>query len=215
MSCAGTARCALLLAGVMALPAAAQAQGPTFDCAKAKGEVEQAICSDPALAALDRKLAEVYQAATAKAKGKPATQLREQQRGWVKGRNDCWKAKGQETWITATWTVKTVKDCVDAQYRQRTSELQAVWRLVAPKTVSHACQNNPANEVVANFFETDPPTIRLERGDRTVTLWRVGPAGDGKYEGQNVGVVHQGPELKLSWLDTNTGKTDELQCKAR
>ena len=196
------------------LPAAALAEGPTFNCAKAQGEVEKLICSDASLVALDRKLDGVYRSASAKAKGKLATQLREEQRGWVKGRNDCWKAKAK-TWITATWTVDTVKDCVDAQYRLRTSELQAVWRLLPPKTVSYACQNIAANEVVANFFDTDPPTIRLERGDRTKTLWRVGDASAGKYEGQNVSLVQQGSELKVSWLDTNTGKTDELQCKAR
>jgi uncharacterized protein YecT (DUF1311 family) len=195
-------------------PAVLLAQGPTFDCAKAQGEVEALICGDASLAALDRKLDGAYKAASAKATGALATRLREDQRGWISGRNDCWKAK-QQTWITATWTVDTVKGCVEAQYRLRTSELQAIWRLVPPKTVSHACQNNPANEVVANFFETDPPTIRLERGDRTVTLWRVGAAGEGKYEGQNVSLVHKGDALAVSWLDTNTGKTDELQCRAR
>lgn len=197
------------------LPAAALAQGPTFNCAKAQGEVEKLICADASLAALDRQLDGVYKAATAKAQGNLATRLREDQRGWVKGRNDCWKANGHETWITATWTVNTIKACVEAQYRLRTSELQAVWRLLPPKTVFYACQNDPANEVVANFFDTDPPTIRLERGDRTKTLWRVGAAAAGKYEGQNVSLVHQGNELKVSWLDTNTGKTEELQCTAR
>jgi hypothetical protein len=108
-----------------------------------------------------------------------------------------------------------VKDCVNAQYRLRTSELQALWRLVPPKTVSYVCQNNPANEIAASFFETDPATIRLERGDRTVTMWQVSATSEGKHEGQNVGLVHQGNELKASWLDTNTGKTEELQCKAR
>ena len=212
ISCSG-----VFLAFAMALPAAARAEGPTFNCARAQGEVEKLICSDASLAALDRQLESVYTAASAKAKGngKLATRLREDQRGWVKGRNDCWKANGQQTWITATWTVDTVKGCVDAQYRLRTSELQSVWRLVPPKTVSFACQNNPANEVVANFFETYPATIRLERGDRTKTLWRVGAASDGKYEGQNVSLAHQGDELKLSWLDTDSGKTDDLQCKAR
>ena len=204
-----------LVACAACVPAAVLAQGPAFACTKAQGEVEKLICSDASLAALDRKLDEVYKAASAKAKGKLATRLREEQRGWVKGRNDCWKANGQETWITATWTINTVRGCVDAQYRLRTSELQAVWQLLPPKTVSYACQNNAANEVVANFFATDPPTIRLERGDRTVTLWRVGSAGAGKYEGQNVSLVQQGSELAVSWLDTNTGKTDELQCKAR
>jgi uncharacterized protein YecT (DUF1311 family) len=206
---------ALFVVGAaVGLPAVLLAQGPTFDCTKAQGEVEALICSDASLAALDRKLDGVYKAASAKASGTLATRLREDQRGWISGRNDCWKAK-QQTWITATWTVDTVKGCVEAQYRLRASELQAVWRLVPPKTVSHACQNNPANEVVASFFETDPPTIRLERGDRTVTLWRVGAAGEGKYEGQNVSLVHKGDALTVSWLDTNTGKTDELQCRAR
>jgi len=196
------------------IPAAALAQGPTFDCARAQGEVEELICNDASLAAHDRKLAEVYREAAAKAEGEVATELRVTQRGWIGGRNDCWKANKQ-TWITATWTVDTVKDCVDAQYRLRTSELQAIWQLVPPKTVSYACQNNPANEVVANFFATDPATIRLERGDRTVTMWQVGAVGKGKYEGQNVSLVHNGNEVQVNWLDTNTGQTDELRCKAQ
>ena len=208
----------VVLCGVawgLIVPAALLAQGPTFDCAKAQGEVEHMVCSDPALAELDRRLDQVYQAAAAKATGKLAARLRAEQRGWVKGRNDCWKAKGRETWLTATWTVDTVQACVDAQYRLRTSELQSVWRLVPPKTVAYACQNNPANEVVANLFATDPATIRLERGDRTVTMWRVGAASEGKYEGQNVSLVHKGSEMQVSWLNTDTGKTDELQCQAR
>lgn len=204
-----------LIACAEGFPAAALAQGPTFDYAKAQGEVEKLICSDASLATLDRKLDEVYKAATVKATGKLVTQLRAEQRGWVKGRNDCWKANGEQTWITATWTVDTVKGCVEAQYRLRISELQSVWRLVPPKTISYACQNNPANEVVANFFETDPATIRLERGDRTVTMWLVGAASDGNYEGPNVSLVHKGNEVKVNWLNTDSGKTDELQCKAR
>ncbi len=63
----------------------ALAQGPTFDCAKAQGQVQKLICSDVSLAALDRKLDEVNKAASAKAQGKLLTQLRTEQRGWVKG----------------------------------------------------------------------------------------------------------------------------------
>ena len=204
-----------LVACAAGSPVALFAQGPTFDCAKAQGEVEHLVCSDPALAELDRKLDQVYQAAAAKATGKLAARLRAEQRGWVKGRNECWKAKGIETWLTATWTVNTVQACVDAQYRLRTSELQAVWRLIPPKTVAYTCQNNPVNEVVATFFATEPATIRLERGDRTATMWRVGAASDGKYEGQNVSLVHKGSEVTVRWLNTGTGKTDVLDCQAR
>jgi hypothetical protein len=86
---------------------------------------------------------------------------------------------------------------------------------VPPKSVSYVCQNNPANTAVADFFSTVPPTIRLERGDRTVTLWRVGAESDGLYEGQNVSLVHKGKDLTLNWPDLSTGKTDALQCKAQ
>lgn len=211
-----TARMLTLLAcaGACALPVTALAQGPAFDCAKAQGEVEKRICADESLAAPDRQLDEVYRAASARATGDLANRLRADQRGWVKGRNECWKSDGQPTWITASWTVATVKDCVAAQYRLRTSELQSVWRLLPPETVSYACQGNPANEVVANFFATDPPTLRLERGDRTVTLWRVGAVAEGKYEGQNVSVQHRDRHLGVSWLNTDTGRTDELACEA-
>lgn len=193
---------------------AAAAQGPAFDCAKAQGAAEKLICSDAALAARDRQLDAAYKAALAKANGKLAATLRTEQRGWVKGRNECWKAN-QQTWITASWTVDSVPGCVEAQYRLRTSELQAVWQLLPAKKVSYLCQNNPANEVLASFVVSDPPTIRLERGDRTKTLWQVGPLEAGRYEGQNVSLVHQGGAIAVSWLDTNSGKTDALDCKAR
>lgn len=202
---------AALCIGYFGLPAVTQAQAPTFDCAKASGEVETLICKDAALAALDQRLAETYKAAQAKASGEMAKALREEQRGWISGRNDCWKASDQ-TWITATWTVASVRDCVDAQYRLRISELQALWRLLPPTTVSYACNGNPANEVVANYFATDPPTIRLERGDRTATLWRVVQGAEGLYEGQNVSVVRQGNGVKVEWLNTNDGTTESLQC---
>jgi uncharacterized protein YecT (DUF1311 family) len=205
-----------LVAAAGGVPMAVQAEGPTFDCSTVKADVEKLICSDAALAALDRKLDAAYKAALAKAHAGPLVrQLRQEQRGWTKGRDDCWKANGQDTWITATWTVNTVRDCVDAQYRLRTSELQAVWRLLPPRTLSFACQGDPAKEVVANLFDTDPPTLRLERGDQTKTLWRVGVAGPGRYEGQNISLVYQVDTLKLEWLDVRTGQTDAWQCKAR
>lgn len=205
----------LVLTAVALMPLSALAQSPTFDCKKVKGEVEKLICSDSALATLDQKLEAAYKAASAKAKGTLITQLRSEQRGWVKGRNDCWKVNGQQTWITATWTVDTIKGCVDAQYRLRTSELQSVWQLLPPKTVAYACQNNPANELVANFYETDPATIRLERGDRTMTMWSVDAATDGKYEGQNISLVQNDGEVRVTHLDAITGKNEELQCSSK
>jgi uncharacterized protein len=202
------------IAGCSSFSRSVLAQGPSFRCASAGSEVETMVCNDAALAALDRKLADTYQSAKAKAQGRLATQLRADQRGWVKDRDECWKAAGQQSWITATWTVNTVRACVDAKYRLRTSELEAVWQLLPSETIRYACQNKPANELLIRSFATDPATLRVERGDRTVRMWRVGPERVGRYEGRNVSAQRHGKSLQLSWLDTNTGKTDELMCEA-
>ncbi|SFI87452.1 MliC family protein [Albimonas pacifica] len=85
----------LALPFLAALPGApASAADPSFDCAKAEHEVETLICADERLAALDREVARLY----GLARNGPhmdegrAKQLAAYQRGWIKGRNDCWKA---------------------------------------------------------------------------------------------------------------------------
>ena len=62
---------------------------PTFDCAKATGEIETLICKDPALIALDRKLADVFGAAVKKLPPRVAAEQRTLQRGWITNRNEC------------------------------------------------------------------------------------------------------------------------------
>jgi len=190
-------------------PAGAQAKGPAYDCAKAQGEVQQLICKDEGLAALDRKLDAVYKAALAKARDDVPQVLRTEQRGWIKGRDECWKAK-DGTYLTASWQARDVRECVEGSYRIRISELQATMRLVPPKgPVFFTCDGNPANEVVAPLFETDPPTARLERGDKTVTAWLV-PAGSGsKYEGQNIEFWTKGKDATVTWLDA------KLRCVSK
>lgn len=203
-----TSLLALLALAAAAVPAAAQAKGPAFDCSKAQGEVEQLICKDEGLAALDRKLDEVYKAALAKARDDVPQLLRTEQRGWIGGRNECWKAK-DGTYLTASWQARNVRECVEGNYRIRISELQAQMRLVPPKgPVFYAC-DDAFGEVVATFFETDPPTARLERGDKTVTVWLV-PAGSGsKYEGQNVEFWTKGKEATVTWRD------EKLKCVSK
>ena len=128
--------------------------------------MQQLVCKDEGLAALDRKLDEVYKAARAKATNEVPPVLVAEQRGWVKGRDECWKAKsGGPAFLTATWQATNVRECVEGNYRIRISELQAKYRLVPSKgPVFFACENNPANELVATFFETDPPTARAGEG---------------------------------------------------
>lgn len=209
----GVATVCLVLAGGLALVSApVRAEGPSFDCAKAEGAVQELICQDEGLAALDRELGEVYEAALAKAGDDAPKLLRAEQRGWIKGRDECWKAEGAggPVFLTASWQATNVHDCVEGQYQLRISELQALYRLVPEKgPVFYACENNPANEVVATFFETDPPTARVERGDRSVTAWLVPTDSGSKYEGQNLELWTKGDEATVTLLD------EELKCTAK
>ncbi|MEM9783473.1 MAG: lysozyme inhibitor LprI family protein [Pseudomonadota bacterium] len=74
--------------------AAAAAYGSSFDCTKADGAAETAVCSGRELAALDRELARVYALAgeSLPRRSEQARLLRAEQRGWIKGRDECWKA---------------------------------------------------------------------------------------------------------------------------
>ncbi len=168
---------------------AAPAAKPSFDCAKAKpGSSEALICADPTLAALDRQLADVYAAARKKAAHENPPLLQAEQRGWVKGRDDCWKAQqgGQAA-------------CIRGGYVDRIAELQARYRLVASDgPVFLACDGNPANELVVTTFRTQPPTLIAERGDQSSLMVRQ--SGDGeRYQGRNETLVQQGGESLVTW----------------
>jgi uncharacterized protein len=164
------------------------AAGPSFDCAKvAAGSIEEMICKDEALSTLDRKLAEVFAAASAKSANEHPPILKAEQRGWIKGRDDCWKSDDKRA-------------CVQTEYERRIAELQARYRLVPSRgPFAWACDGNPANEVVITFFETDPPTAIAEHGDSTSMMYAA-PSGSGaRYVGRNESYwEHQG-EATIQW----------------
>jgi len=178
----------------------ALAAGPSFDCSKVqKGSVESLICKDDALSALDRKMAEIYAAAAKKATNEHPPVLKAEQRGWIKGRNECWKSEDKPT-------------CIEDSYRRRIAELQARYRLVpADGPYWYACGGDPRNEVVVTFFKTDPRTLVAERGD-SVSLMYLQPSGSGsKYQGRNESLwEHQG-EATIVWGYGNP----EMRCSRK
>ena len=135
--------------------------------------IEEMICTDRELAELDRKLAEVYAAAQEKATNEHPPVLKAEQRGWIKGRDECWKSDDKRT-------------CVESEYGRHIAESHAQYRLVSGTgPVTYACDGNPRNQVVAMFFPTEPPTLYAERGD-SVSLTCLQPSGSGaRYQGRN------------------------------
>ncbi len=81
--------------------APAYAATPSFDCSKADSSAETLICKDETLAALDREMARLYRLARTGSHMTPARrkELASFQVGWIKGRNDCWKAANLRTCV--------------------------------------------------------------------------------------------------------------------
>jgi len=84
---------------------------PSFDCSKATHEIEQLICSDDELAAQDVSLTDLYQVVMKNTPKAEQKRLKSEQIGWVKGRNDCWKADDKRA-------------CVKTEYETRINELK-------------------------------------------------------------------------------------------
>ena len=175
-------------------------QAPSFSCHKVEpGSIAAMVCADAELSALDRQLAEVYAAASKKARNEHPPTLKAEQRGWIKGRDDCWKSSDKRA-------------CVQAVYALRIAELQAFYRLVPSQaTVRYVCDGNPAKEVTATYFRTDPPTLIAEHGD-SVSLMYLQPSASGaKYQGRNELLwEHQGEAL-IQW----GYQAPEMRCEKR
>ncbi len=191
-----------VLAAMVLLAPSGQVLGvePSFDWAKADGAVERLICEDPGLAALDRKLADAYAQALERHRENDYEDPRPFQRGWGKGRNDCWKAED-------------VRACTETTYRHRIAELQVEYgAFTVPAAVNYDCRSF---DLAAVFYaETDPPTVVLtpigehERSDQVLAF--LTPAASGsRYEGANVLFWEHHGEAMLTWFDKETN------CKVR
>lgn len=185
-----------LLSLWLLLPALAWANGPSFDCARAGlSSIETLVCHDPGLSALDRQLASVYRAAVAKAEPRQLKWLKAEQRGWVKGRNDCWKADDHAACAQQAY----VEQIVSLQARYRLVELVSQDRLV--------CGASPADEVRLSYFATSPRTLIAERGD-SVSLMIQQPQSQ-HYLGRNESLTQTADGILLTW----GYQAAELHCK--
>ena len=185
-----------LILSVLPLAAASLAAQPSYDCATASDRVEQLICTDPNLAALDRQLASVYAAAVQNYPLEEQTHLKVQQRGWLKGRNACWQADD-------------VSACVEQNYRNRIVELQITsGQLPAREAVSYACTGFEAQPLLAAFYpDTTPASVVLTRGDDQAIAFIARSGSGARYTAAGIEFwEHQG-EATVKWYGT------ALQCR--
>ena len=177
-----------LLATLLFAPLLASAATPSFDCTKASGSVETLICKDAGLAALDNELAALYPKAIAALSPEQLKTERAMQRGWIKGRNDCWK--GQD-----------LRQCVEDNYLLRITELQiSGGQLMVPAPVNYQCGKSVT---LSTYFYNDAKlpaaVINLSEGDsqQQVLAYEAPSASGARYEGQNLSLFTKGDEASL------------------
>ena len=194
----------LLLGPLLFAPLLACAATPSFDCAKAAGAAETLICKDAALAALDNELAALYPKALANLSPEQLKTEKAMQRGWIKGRNDCWKAKD-------------LRQCVEENYQQRITELQIKGgQLMVTTPVDYQCGNKVT--LSTNFYndaKLPAAVINLSEGDsqQQVLAYEVPSASGARYEGQNLSLFTKGDEASLERYGQPTLSCTEIQTK--
>src|SRR5512138_3260927 len=100
---------ALLLAAAPVAPT-----GPGFDCAKARAREEAILCSDPVLAALDRRMAETWAALLPRLPKQDAESVRAVQKEFLKRRKGC----------VGSGAAADARRCLAEVYEDRIAELE-------------------------------------------------------------------------------------------
>lgn len=192
-------RSVIVMSGLLALwGSAAIASDPSFDCAKASSGAEEAICASDDLAALDREVSRLYGLA---AKGPNMTDdrlknLRAYQRGWVKGRDDCWKS---DLGIDA---------CVAQEYAIRIQELRQGYADARTEDgpsdgpYPYACDGLDAL-VGATFINAGKSRVVLQWRENTIVL-PISESGSGaRYQQANTVFWTKGDDAMFTTPDGN------------
>lgn len=149
------------------------------DCATLDRPIERRLCADPMLAALDGEVARLYRRA---ADADPAADrhgLHARHRGWLKGRDDCWKAAAgpaRDACIADALAMRL--------HVLRRDHPQSDASGLSRPRVAYAC-DDPAPPVSAVFVATEPATLSLHWGDQYVRLTGTRSASGARYAGRD------------------------------
>lgn len=181
----------------------------SFDCAKADNSAEEAVCDDPRLARLDVELSRLYQLALngPNMSSDRLRELKSMQRGWIKGRDDCWKSD------------VGLNGCIAGSYAIRIDEIRTGY-FDARQDDSNGISTGPfaydcaglGAALSAVFVAADPALLSMRWRDYWITPVAV-PAGSGsKYEVTTVDGSFEfwfkGDEVRFTLADGTV-----LECK--
>lgn len=197
-----------LTAGLMTAQAA-----PSFDCAKASGDAEKAICASAEISAADRKLAETYAELLKKLDNEAAAALRNDQRQFIADRDELFTLTTQtQERLTERleFTLTNREKILNAVEPTPPAGLQGTWRnnnalltISADKAGKLSFDGNGTEQVTGYWtcnaegvVEPDGEakgkvavdngwTIELTRAGSVLKLTENGPSGTVPYCGLN------------------------------
>jgi uncharacterized protein len=193
----------LVRAAIVAASAASVAgwaATPSFDCAGRVNAAQQLICGDDALAALDRKLGDVFgRAAKSLPNDKSIAYFVAEQRDWVRSRDGC-------------PTTPNPQACLSSVYRTRIAELQGRFRMVPARgPFRFACDGTPPRDVVVTWFDTDPPSGTLETRDGMTPIFETTSGSGTRYVGDDIAFSEHQGTATLTYGVT----AQELNCRQK
>ena len=160
--------------------------------AKAHSAAEQLVCQDAGLAALDNELAALYPKALSQLSAEQQKTEKAMQRGWIKGRNECWKESD-------------TRQCVEESYQLRITELQIKGgQLMVPSPVDYQCDGEiRLSTYFYNEAKRPAAVINLSEGAQQsqVLAFEAPSASGARYEGQNLTLLTKGNEARLERYD--------------
>ena len=184
---------------LVAATVCAVARGASFDCKVARTDIERAICSDKELSAADEALAAQYKATLAMAPEEVQTEIREDQRTWLRSLGTVCRADAVAREHTAARRSELVS-CLKDQYKSQTEALQQrvvkkggvvfVMRSVTLKT------KDAPDDTAVDGGETNP-------GYGTLTaVWPQAMSSDAEWVAWNAAML-----LEVQKMAGGDGKT--------
>lgn len=170
-----------MLLAVMLIDAMSRAEAsePSFDCAKAQNSAEKLVCSDGQLAQLDREAAWLYRLAvkSPQVSGERKKQLKAYQRGWIKGRDECWKEPEQKTCVRDSYAIR-IYELRQGYGDARSQDAKGISKGL----LALECGGFDAG-IGAAFIASEPSVAVLGWKDRKVALESVASGSGAKYAG--------------------------------
>lgn len=178
---------------------------PSFDCAKSDSQATDLVCKTPMLARMDNELQRLYALAeggTYESEDR-LDELTAMQRGWIKGRDDCWKSDDPRQCVTASYAMR-IHELRQGFFDSRQQDAKGI----SSGPLALACKDVDYG-VSLTMVKADPGVAFLQWQDQSVALVH-GPTGS--YQGSNYAgkatLVITGHEARF----TPPGGT-ELTCR--